>query len=126
MTHMVPHRLTSFTSFQDLIQNHLTFFLYNHAAIFPEKHWPKAIRTNGHVLLNGEKMSKSTGNFKTLKQALEEYSADAMRFALALAGDSNEDANFEHTVANAAILKLTTELAFIEKTLSSLGETVRT
>lgn len=42
--------------------------------------------TTGHVLLNGEKMSKSTGNFKTLKQALEEYSPDAMRFALALAG----------------------------------------
>jgi leucyl-tRNA synthetase len=55
-------------------------------------------------------------------QALEEYSADAMRFALALAGDSNEDANFEHTVANAAILKLTTELAFIEKSLASVGE----
>jgi hypothetical protein len=27
-----------------------------------------------------------------------------MRFALALAGDSNEDANFEDEVANAAIL----------------------
>ena len=57
---------------KDLIQNHLTFFLYNHAAIFPEKHWPRSMRTNGHVLLNNEKMSKSTGNFKTLKQAIEE------------------------------------------------------
>ena len=57
---------------KDLIQNHLTFFLYNHAAIFPEEHWPRAIRTNGHVLLNGEKMSKSTGNFKTLKQVQAE------------------------------------------------------
>eukprot|EP00283_Hemiselmis_rufescens_P008667 CAMPEP_0173420554 /NCGR_PEP_ID=MMETSP1357-20121228/1978_1 /TAXON_ID=77926 /ORGANISM="Hemiselmis rufescens, Strain PCC563" /LENGTH=1085 /DNA_ID=CAMNT_0014383351 /DNA_START=39 /DNA_END=3296 /DNA_ORIENTATION=+ len=106
---------------KDLIQNHLTFFLYNHAAIFPEEYMPQAIRTNGHVLLNGEKMSKSTGNFKTLKQALEEYSADAMRFALALAGDSNEDANFEHTVANAAILKLTNELQFIKTTLEAQG-----
>jgi len=103
---------------KDLIQNHLTFFLYNHAAIFPEKHWPRAMRTNGHVMLNNEKMSKSTGNFKTLKQAIGEYSADGMRFALALSGDGNEDANFEHDVANAAILKLTNELAFIEKTLS--------
>jgi leucyl-tRNA synthetase len=33
-------------------------------------------------------MSKSTGNFKTLKAAIEEYSSDAMRFALADAGDS--------------------------------------
>ena len=100
---------------KDLIQNHLTFFLYNHAAIFPKKHWPRSMRTNGHVLLNNEKMSKSTGNFKTLKQALQEYSADGMRFALALSGDGNEDANFEHDVANAAILKLTNELAFVEK-----------
>ena len=106
---------------KDLIQNHLTFFLYNHAAIFPKKHWPRSMRTNGHVLLNNEKMSKSTGNFKTLKQALQEYSADGMRFALALSGDGNEDANFEHDVANAAILKLTNELAFVEKSLADMG-----
>jgi len=105
---------------KDLIQNHLTFFLYNHCAIFPEKHWPRSMRTNGHVLLDNEKMSKSTGNFKTLKQAIEEYSADGMRFALALSGDGNEDANFESDVANAAILKLTNELQFIEKTLGAL------
>ncbi|EKX38614.1 hypothetical protein GUITHDRAFT_158495 [Guillardia theta CCMP2712] len=107
---------------KDLIQNHLTFFLYNHAAIFPKKHWPRSIRTNGHVLLNNEKMSKSTGNFKTLKQAIGEYSADGMRFALALAGDGNEDANFEHDVANAAILKLTNELQFVEKSLTELDK----
>ena len=106
---------------KDLIQNHLTFFLYNHAAIFPKKHWPKAMRTNGHVMLNNEKMSKSTGNFKTLRQATYEYSADGMRFALALAGDGNEDANFEHDVANAAILKLTNELAFIEKSIADFA-----
>mmetsp|Transcript_28742 Transcript_28742/g.68650 ORF Transcript_28742/g.68650 Transcript_28742/m.68650 type:complete len:1574 (-) Transcript_28742:8-4729(-) len=105
---------------KDLIQNHLTFFLYNHTAIFPEDKWPKSMRTNGHVLLNGEKMSKSTGNFKTLKQAIAEYSADGMRFALALSGDGNEDANFEHDVANAAILKLTNELQFVEKSLAGL------
>ncbi|KAJ1488994.1 hypothetical protein T484DRAFT_1615753, partial [Baffinella frigidus] len=34
---------------KDLIQNHLTFFLYNHCAIFPKKQWPKSIRTNGHL-----------------------------------------------------------------------------
>jgi len=110
---------------KDLIQNHLTFFLYNHVAIFPEKHWPRSMRTNGHVLLNNEKISKSTGNFKTLKQAIEEYSADGMRFALALSGDGNEDANFEHDVANAAILKLTNELAFVEKSLAE-ADTMRT
>ena len=47
------------------------------------------------------------GNFKTLEQAIQEYSADAMRFALADAGDALDDANFEHTTANGAILRLT-------------------
>jgi len=102
---------------KDLIQNHLTFFLYIHCAVFSQKHWPKSIRTNGHLLLNGEKMSKSVGNFKTLRAAIQEYSADAMRLALALSGDSNEDANFEHDVANAAILKLTNEIQFVEKAI---------
>lgn len=65
---------------KDLIQNHLTFCLYNHTAIWPDRSmWPKGMRCNGHLQLNGEKMSKSTGNFKTLEQAVQEYSADAMR-----------------------------------------------
>jgi leucyl-tRNA synthetase len=55
---------------KDLIQNHLTFCLYNHTAIFPPEMWPKSIRTNGHLMLNSEKMSKNTGNFKTLRQAI--------------------------------------------------------
>lgn len=46
---------------KDLIQNHLTFALYNHTAFFPKNLWPKSIRCNGHLLLNSEKMSKSTG-----------------------------------------------------------------
>ena len=83
--------------------------------------WPKSIRCNGHLLLNSEKMSKSTGNFKTLNQAVHEYSADAMRIALADAGDGVDDANFEDTVANAAILRLTKELAWIEETLAAEG-----
>ena len=38
--------------------------------------WPKAVRSNGHLLLNSEKMSKSTGNFLTMVQAVERFSAD--------------------------------------------------
>ena len=91
---------------KDLIQNHLTFFLYNHLALFPPEYWPKSIRANGHLLLNGEKMSKSTGNFLTLSQAVDKFGADATRIALADAGDGIEDANFEETVANSTILRL--------------------
>ena len=91
---------------KDLIGNHLTFFIYNHVALFPKKFWPRGIRANGHLMLNNAKMSKSTGNFMTLKQIVEKFGADASRVALADAGDTVEDANFEESSANAAILRL--------------------
>ncbi|KAJ3102434.1 cytosolic leucyl tRNA synthetase [Phlyctochytrium planicorne] len=103
---------------KDLVTNHLTFFLYNHTAIFPEKHWPKAVRSNGHLLLNGEKMSKSTGNFMTLRDSIDRYGSDATRFAMADAGDGVEDANFLHKTADAAILKLYTEKEWCEETVA--------
>lgn len=91
---------------KDLIPNHLTFFLYIHLAIFPPEYWPKGVRTNGHLLLNGEKMSKSTGNFMTLDDMVKKYGADASRIALADAGDAVADANFEEDVADNNILRL--------------------
>lgn len=48
------------------------------------------------------------------------YSADAMRIALADAGDALDDANFEKTSANASILRLTKELTWIEEVLAAL------
>lgn len=94
------------TSGKDLIQNHLTFNLYVHSAIFPKENRPVSFRVNGHLMLNGEKMSKSTGNFLTIQGAVAKFGADATRIALADAGDGIEDANFEETVANSNILKL--------------------
>ncbi|KAI1740026.1 leucyl-tRNA synthetase [Xylaria scruposa] len=91
---------------KDLINNHLMFCLYHHVALFEEPYWPRGIRVNGHLMLNGEKMSKSTGNFLTLRDAVEKYGADATRISLADGGDGIEDANLEETVANATILRL--------------------
>jgi len=101
---------------KDLIGNHLTMSIYNHAAIWPEEPemWPQTYWTNGHANLNGTKMSKSEGNFLTLVQAIEKLTADCTRFALADAGDSIEDANFSEAVANAAILELTTQERWME------------
>jgi leucyl-tRNA synthetase len=93
---------------KDLIPNHLTFFLYIHLAIFPPEYWPKGVRANGHLLLNGEKMSKSTGNFMTLEEMVKKYGADASRIALADAGDGVADANFEEDVADNNVLRLFT------------------
>ncbi|ORX33463.1 leucine-tRNA ligase [Kockovaella imperatae] len=103
------------SSAKDLIPNHLTFWIYNHTALFPEKHWPRAVRSNGHLMLNGKKMSKSTGNFMTMREAIEKYGADATRLSLADAGDEITDANFEETVANAAILRLHTAATWAEE-----------
>lgn len=105
---------------KDLIGNHLTFFLYNHVALFPEEQWPQAIRVNGHVLLNGEKMSKSTGNFLTLRDGIKKYTADGVRFALADASDTIEDANFSEKSADEAILKLWTLIDFIEESVENI------
>ncbi|EHA8588368.1 leucine--tRNA ligase, cytoplasmic [Cocos nucifera] len=102
---------------KDLIQNHLTFCMYNHTALLPKEQWPRGFRCNGHLMLNSEKMSKSTGNFRTLRQAIEEFSSDATRFSLADAGDGMDDANFVFETANSAILRLTKEIAWMEEVL---------
>jgi leucyl-tRNA synthetase len=96
------------SSGKDLIPNHLTYFIYNHCAIWDQESdkWPRSIRANGHLLLNSEKMSKSTGNFLTLLEAINKYSADGMRMTLADAGDTVEDANFVEAVAEANLLRL--------------------
>ena len=93
---------------KDLIPNHLTFFIYVHSALFPKDEWPRGVRCNGHLQLNKEKMSKSTGNFLTLRQSVELFGADATRIALADAGDDMNDANFDEETANALILRIHT------------------
>ena len=50
-----------------------------------------------HLLVNGEKMSKSRGNFITAAQLLEQdrYSPDQIRYYLALLGLSEKPSNFD-------------------------------
>ncbi len=107
---------------KDLIPNHLTFFLYNHAAVWPKERWPKGVRGNGHILLNGDKMSKSTGNFLTLRDAMAKYSIDGMRFALADSGDTLEDANFLDETADTGVLRLYTQYEWTKDIVSKLHE----
>jgi len=52
---------------KDLIRNHLTMCLYNHSAMFGDALMPRGMFCNGYVMLNGEKMSKSSGNFLTMR-----------------------------------------------------------
>ncbi|KAJ2758413.1 cytosolic leucyl tRNA synthetase, partial [Coemansia sp. BCRC 34490] len=114
------------SSGKDLIQNHLTFFIYIHSALFPESDWPRAVRVNGHLLLNGEKMSKSTGNMLTLSESCRLYGADATRIVLADASDGMDDANFGTQTADAAVRNLHTLMEWIasaKQALAKLEET---
>ncbi|XP_068186983.1 leucine--tRNA ligase, cytoplasmic-like [Antennarius striatus] len=106
---------------KDLVPNHLSYYLYNHVAMWPQDNgkWPQAVRANGHLLLNSEKMSKSTGNFLTLTQAIDKFSADGMRLALADAGDTVEDANFVETMADAGILRLYTWVEWVKEMIAN-------
>jgi leucyl-tRNA synthetase len=76
---------------------------------------PRGYFCNGYVQVDGEKMSKSLGNFITMEDLLNQYGSDASRVALALCGDNLDDANFEHATANSAILHLSQmEVLFTE------------
>ncbi|XP_014779256.1 leucine--tRNA ligase, cytoplasmic [Octopus bimaculoides] len=108
---------------KDLVPNHLTYYLYNHCAIWKDdsSKWPQSIRANGHLLLNSEKMSKSSGNFLTLSEALEKYSADGMRMALADSGDFIEDANFVEKIADSGLLRLHSYLEWVKEMVPLLN-----
>ena len=77
-------------SAKELLPNHLTFFLFQHTALFPDN-LPRAVGVNGMLSIEGNKMSKSKGNFITLKDALNKFGADATRCALLLGGEGMND-----------------------------------
>jgi leucyl-tRNA synthetase len=108
-------------SAKDLIPNHLTMALFNHAAIWEDEPglWPQGFYCNGHVMVDAEKMSKSKGNFLMMNETCERYTTDATRFACADAGDSLDDANFSRETADATILSLVNENAWIDETLKA-------
>ena len=70
------------TSGEDLVQNHLTFMMYHHTALFDEEHWPRGIATWGMGTLEGKKMSSSKGHVVLPDKAIQEYGADTVRFFL--------------------------------------------
>jgi leucyl-tRNA synthetase len=79
---------------RDLVPNHLTFFVFNHIAIFPKKYWPEEIVVNGSVLMDGKKMSKSMGNIIPLRDAIRTYGADPIRLSILISAELLQDADF--------------------------------
>jgi len=80
---------------KDLIQNHLAFQLFHHTAIFPPKHWSAGISVNGHIMVDGEKMSKSKGNFLLVRDVLRKFGVDPARISVLSGGEGMDDTNFE-------------------------------
>jgi leucyl-tRNA synthetase len=91
---------------RDLVPNHLTFFIFNHVAIFDKKNWPQQIVVNGSVLMEGKKMSKSLGNIIPLRAAIRQYGADAIRLAMLVSAEILQDADFSFDAVRGIRLKL--------------------
>jgi leucyl-tRNA synthetase len=102
---------------KDLVHNHLVFCLFNHIALLGEDMAPRDFHVNGHILIDGVKMSKQEGNFITVKDGVEKYSKDALRFTLAYAGDGDSDANFETCTAENMQDKLSRKMEEIHEML---------
>jgi leucyl-tRNA synthetase len=100
---------------KDLVQNHLSFLMFNHAAIFPKKYWPKAFSVNGWLLVGGEKMSKSKGNFFTIRDILHKYPADVLRASLMLGGEGLDDPNLDFNNAEVMDQKLRQFYDFVKE-----------
>ena len=79
---------------RDLVPNHLTFFIFNHIAIFPKEYWPEEIVVNGSVLMDGKKMSKSEGNIIPLRDAVRIHGADSIRLTILISAELLQDADF--------------------------------
>lgn len=79
---------------RDLVQNHLSFFVLNHVAIFGKGSWPREIVVNGSVMMDGAKMSKSMGNIIPLRAAIRDHGADPIRLAIISSAELLQDADF--------------------------------
>jgi leucyl-tRNA synthetase len=83
------------TSGKDLLQNHLTFYLFHHTAIWENpKYWPKVIAINGFVNVSGTKMSKSLGNVIPLLDLIKNVGADLVRINLVASNEELNDADW--------------------------------
>jgi len=91
---------------RDLVPNHLTFFVLNHVALFPEENWPQEIVVNGSVLMAGKKMSKSMGNIIPLRAAVRKYGADPIRLTILISAELLQDADFNIEAINGIKNKL--------------------
>lgn len=85
------------------VTNHLTFYIFNHAALFPQTLWPKSITLNELVIREGAKMGKSKGNVIPLADISEKFGADLYRLYMCAGADL--DATVDWTDHNVEMMK---------------------
>ncbi len=113
--------LDSRHSGKDLIKNHLTFFIYNHVAIFPREKWPRQIVVNGYVLYRGSKMSKSLFNVIPVQKLAQQLSPDGLRLAIALSSEIDQDLDFREET----VLTVLEQLRRIESIINEHVDVIR-
>ncbi|MEM7826009.1 MAG: leucine--tRNA ligase [Candidatus Aenigmatarchaeota archaeon] len=107
---------------KDLVQNHLTFYLFHHVAIWEDpKYWPKAIGVNGYVNISGEKMSKSKGNIIPLRELIKKYGSDLTRINLVASAENMDDADWREE----SIPSFVSRINFITKLIKNLNKAKR-
>jgi leucyl-tRNA synthetase len=111
--------LDSRHSAHDLVHNHLTFFIFNHTAIFEKKYWPRQTVSNGFVTMDGKKMSKSMGNIMPLRKAILQYGADVVRFLVTSSAELDSDSDFNQAAAEGVIMRISLLENYLEKALDN-------
>src|SRR3989454_7531472 len=86
-------------SARELVSNHLSFYIFHHSTLFPEKQWPRGIVANGFVLMEGSKMSKSLQNIIPLRQGIAKFGADPVRVGVMATAELGQDVDFSEGLA---------------------------
>lgn len=81
---------------KDIVYHHYLFLPAMRMGLDEEYALPTAIPTRGHLLLQGQKFSKSRGWYVSLREFLEHFPADYLRYYLAsITPYSQADVNFD-------------------------------
>jgi leucyl-tRNA synthetase len=81
-------------SANELIPNHLTFHIFHHAQLFPDR-CPRGIVSFGMAILEGQKMSSSKGNIIAINEAVRKYGADTVRMYLLSVSEPWQDMDWK-------------------------------
>src|SRR2546422_4391539 len=102
-------------SARELVSNHLSFYIFHHSTLFPERQWPKGIVANGFVLMESAKMSKSLQNIIPLRQGIARFGADPVRVGVLATAELGQDTDFSEGLAASIQERLATLLGQARK-----------